>query len=131
MQDLIRKLLAELGEDPGREGLLNTPKRVERALRFLTGGYAMDVDAAWVKRTDGPSDLFKLWYYGHNVSFAMGGAMMAGDAPAALKIGNVFRAYQPEKGNAWAQYSAGRGWGGRGPGSFQWWRSHRRRGWWL
>jgi hypothetical protein len=28
-------------------------------------------------------------------------------------------------------YSASRGWGGRGPGSFQWWRSHRRRGWWT
>ena len=28
-------------------------------------------------------------------------------------------------------YSASRGWGGRGPGSFAWWRSNRRRGWWL
>jgi GTP cyclohydrolase I len=44
MQDLIRKLLAELGEDPGREGLLNTPKRVEKALTFLTGGYRADID---------------------------------------------------------------------------------------
>src|ERR671914_908273 len=44
MQQLIRQLLAELGEDPGREGLLNTPKRVERALKFLTSGYDTDVD---------------------------------------------------------------------------------------
>src|SRR5687768_18303771 len=44
MQQLIRQLLAELGEDPGREGLLNTPKRVEKALKFLTSGYQMDVD---------------------------------------------------------------------------------------
>ena len=44
MQSLIRQLLAELGEDPSREGLLNTPKRVEKALKFLTGGYDMDVD---------------------------------------------------------------------------------------
>ena len=44
MQPLIRQLLAELGEDPGREGLLNTPKRVEKALKFLTSGYDMDVD---------------------------------------------------------------------------------------
>src|ERR1700674_5200257 len=44
MQDLIRQLLAELGEDPTREGLLNTPKRVEQALKFLTSGYEMDVD---------------------------------------------------------------------------------------
>ena len=44
MQDLIRKLLADLGEDPTREGLLDTPKRVERAYRFLTSGYDADID---------------------------------------------------------------------------------------
>ena len=44
MQDIIRQLLAELGEDPSREGLLDTPKRVEKALRFLTSGYNADVD---------------------------------------------------------------------------------------
>ncbi len=44
MQDLIRKLLAELGEDPAREGLVNTPKRVDKALRFLTSGYKADID---------------------------------------------------------------------------------------
>ena len=45
MQDIIRQLLTELGEDPSREGLLDTPKRVEKSLRFLTQGYAADVDA--------------------------------------------------------------------------------------
>jgi len=45
MQDIIRQLLTELGEDPSREGLLDTPKRVEKSLRFLTHGYAADVDA--------------------------------------------------------------------------------------
>jgi GTP cyclohydrolase I len=45
MQALIAQLLQELGEDPAREGLLDTPKRVEKALRFLTGGYSADVDA--------------------------------------------------------------------------------------
>ena len=45
MQDIIRQLLAQLGEDPDREGLLDTPKRVEKALRFLTGGYTADVDS--------------------------------------------------------------------------------------
>ena len=45
MQEIIRQLLAELGEDPAREGLLDTPKRVEKAMRFLTSGYAADVDA--------------------------------------------------------------------------------------
>ena len=44
MQDLIRQLLAALGEDPSREGLLDTPKRVEKALKFLTSGYQADID---------------------------------------------------------------------------------------
>jgi GTP cyclohydrolase I len=45
MQDIIRQLLGAIGEDPAREGLLDTPKRVEKALKFLTGGYSEDVDA--------------------------------------------------------------------------------------
>ena len=45
MQDLITRLLVELGEDPSREGLVRTPQRVERALRFLTSGYTADIDA--------------------------------------------------------------------------------------
>src|SRR5438132_1750494 len=44
MQDTIRQLLAELGEDPTRAGLRDTPRRVEQALRFLTSGYETDVD---------------------------------------------------------------------------------------
>ena len=44
MQDLITRLLIELGEDPGREGLIRTPKRVQKALTFLTSGYRADVD---------------------------------------------------------------------------------------
>jgi GTP cyclohydrolase I len=44
MQDLIRQLLVELGEDPDREGLIRTPLRVEKALKFLTGGYRADID---------------------------------------------------------------------------------------
>jgi GTP cyclohydrolase IA len=45
VEDLIRRLLAELGEDPSREGLVRTPQRVERALKFLTSGYDANVDA--------------------------------------------------------------------------------------
>src|SRR5471032_1437682 len=44
MQDVIRKLLTDLGEDPDREGLRDTPKRVEKAYKFLTSGYAADID---------------------------------------------------------------------------------------
>src|ERR1700681_3522575 len=44
MQHLIRQLLMKLGEDPDREGLLRTPIRVEKALTFLTSGYAVNID---------------------------------------------------------------------------------------
>jgi GTP cyclohydrolase I len=44
MQDAIRKLLTDLGEDPDREGLRDTPKRVEKAYKFLTSGYGADID---------------------------------------------------------------------------------------
>jgi GTP cyclohydrolase I len=44
MHDLVKRLLMELGEDPAREGLVRTPVRVEKALRFLTSGYRADVD---------------------------------------------------------------------------------------
>jgi GTP cyclohydrolase IA len=45
MQDLIRQLLSALGENPSREGLRGTPKRMEQAFTFLTSGYKVDVAA--------------------------------------------------------------------------------------
>jgi GTP cyclohydrolase I len=44
MQDLVRQLLAALGEDPEREGLRDTPRRVDKSLSFLTSGYRANVD---------------------------------------------------------------------------------------
>ena len=44
MRDLITRLLVELGENPSREGLVRTPRRVEEALKFLTSGYRTNVD---------------------------------------------------------------------------------------
>ena len=41
----VRDILSGLGEDPAREGLEKTPERVEKALRFLTSGYAQDPDS--------------------------------------------------------------------------------------
>ena len=43
MRNLVRAILAELGEDPMRDGLTRTPERVERSLKFLTSGYESDV----------------------------------------------------------------------------------------
>ena len=40
----IHEILGEVGEDPGRDGLLRTPERVEKALRFLTSGYRTDIN---------------------------------------------------------------------------------------
>ena len=44
-QELYRELLVRIGEDPTRDGLLDTPERMEKAMAFLTRGYAMDVKA--------------------------------------------------------------------------------------
>ncbi len=40
--EMVRRILAMIGEDPNREGLRKTPERFEKALRFLTSGYHQD-----------------------------------------------------------------------------------------
>ncbi len=44
LEENTRNLLELLGEDPSREGLINTPKRVAKAWEFLTKGYNEDLD---------------------------------------------------------------------------------------
>jgi GTP cyclohydrolase IA len=41
----MHNVLVKLGEDPSREGLVRTPERAEKALRFLTSGYATDLES--------------------------------------------------------------------------------------
>jgi len=58
MEDEIKKILLQIGEDPSREGLLNTPKRVKKSYDFLTGGYSVDINhlvnnAIFEEKTDG------------------------------------------------------------------------------
>ena len=43
-EELVRDQLRHLGEDPDREGLLRTPERVERSMRWLTRGYDLSVE---------------------------------------------------------------------------------------
>jgi len=44
MIEEIRSILKQVGEDPTRDGLANTPQRVDRSMRFLTSGYRMNAD---------------------------------------------------------------------------------------
>jgi len=44
MESLVRELLVRIGEDPDREGLLQTPHRVDHSLAFLTAGYRMKLE---------------------------------------------------------------------------------------
>jgi GTP cyclohydrolase I len=43
--ELMKQILVKIGEDPAREGLVRTPERADKALRFLTSGYQMDVQS--------------------------------------------------------------------------------------
>jgi GTP cyclohydrolase I len=45
LEEAVRTLLAEIGEDPSREGLARTPERVRRMYDELTAGYHVDPDA--------------------------------------------------------------------------------------
>jgi GTP cyclohydrolase I len=38
-EDLVREIIARIGEDPSREGLVDTPQRVVKSMEYLTHGY--------------------------------------------------------------------------------------------
>jgi GTP cyclohydrolase I len=42
MKELIERIIREIGEDPSREGLKETPERTEKAFKYLTSGYRLD-----------------------------------------------------------------------------------------
>ena len=44
VESIVKNLIVKIGEDPEREGLLRTPKRVAKAYEFLTSGYTKDID---------------------------------------------------------------------------------------
>lgn len=44
LEGLFTQILTNLGEDPGRQGLVRTPLRAAKAMQFLTSGYHQDID---------------------------------------------------------------------------------------
>lgn len=44
MESLFKKIIEQLGEDPNREGLKDTPKRAAKAIQFLTHGYQQSLE---------------------------------------------------------------------------------------
>lgn len=73
---------------------------------------AIEADKAWIAATGWKDPDYDIPYFGHNVRFAVGGALMAGEAEAALKIAARY-AEMPEsalEGSWWVQGSAGAAW---------------------
>jgi len=58
VEELIREIIKNIGENPEREGLVNTPKRVAKAYDFITSGYRANIkeivnDAIFHEKTEG------------------------------------------------------------------------------
>ena len=45
IEELTKELLIQIGEDPNREGIVRTPKRVAKAWEYLARGYTQDLDS--------------------------------------------------------------------------------------
>ena len=109
------------GLAPGASHLIHMPSHTY----FWIGRYkdaarvnlsAIAVDKAWLKTVGGFESGWKVPYYGHNVRFALGGAMMAGDAEAGLTIADLFATVPVEmlEKSSWMQGSAASAWYAQG-----------------
>eukprot|EP01035_Chromulina_nebulosa_P039546 gene39546-53473_t len=67
---------------------------------------------AWMQTVGSTEDDWEVPYFGHNVRFALGGAMMAGDSEAALTIAGMYATLKADdlKSSAWMQASAASRW---------------------
>lgn len=104
------------GLAPGASHLIHMPShtyyqigRYKDAARANVDAVA--VDRAWVKTTGWTKPEWEIGYFGHNVRFAMGGALMAGDRATALRIADEYVAMPPSAvGSIWAQISVASAW---------------------
>ena len=108
------------GLAPGASHLIHMPSHTF----FWVGRYrdaananlaAIDVDEAWIKTTGWDKAPWQVPYFGHNVRFALGGAMMAGDSAAGLKIADRYAAVPLDVlTNPYAQSGVGASWAAYG-----------------
>ncbi len=106
---------------PGASHLIHMPSHTYyRVGRYRDAGRvnvaAIGVDKAWMTTVGWTKPMWKIGYFGHNVRFALGGAMMAGDAEAALTIADMYAGVPAEDlaKSPWAQSSAASAWFAQG-----------------
>lgn len=108
------------GLAPGASHLIHMPSHTwYRVGRYRDAAFAnleaIAVDKAWVGQTGWTKPDWEIPYFGHNVHFALGGAMMAGEAAAALTIADRFAGLPADKlDSPWMQLIAGSAWFARG-----------------
>jgi GTP cyclohydrolase I len=103
---LVEQLLKELGEDAQREGLMRTPERVEKALRYLTSGYQTNVNdvlngALFVEEYDEmvvvkDVDFFSLCVPSKQIVNAVAGAKPAREVEVGDRLWTLDRGYLKE-----------------------------------
>jgi GTP cyclohydrolase I len=106
MEDLIRELLKEIGEDPQREGLERTPTRVAKAWEYLTSGYKQDVhqvlnEALFTEEYDEmvvvkDIDLYSVCVPSKEIVNAVGGAKPAREVHAGDRLWTLDRGFLKE-----------------------------------
>lgn len=108
------------GLAPAASHLIHMPSHTwYRVGRYRDAAFAnleaIEADRVWIGQTAWSKPDWEVPYFGHNVHFALGGAMMAGEAKAALSIAERFAGLPADKlGSPWMQLTAGSAWFARG-----------------
>lgn len=108
------------GLAPGASHLIHMPSHTwYRVGRYRDAAFAnlsaIAADKAWIGQTGWSKPDWEVPYFGHNVRFALGGAMMAGEAEAALTMAERLAGLPEDKlDSPWVQATAGSAWFARG-----------------